>query len=110
MVVESGTHNLLLDLNSAFPPVNIEVLRIAEVDTGYEAELLSLKHSSTYISSVDYTLPALGGCFGPGCRIAFGTDRTSFPFSCEASGHPANADQRLTSRRRCVRWDEYPHS
>ncbi|KAF9429725.1 hypothetical protein BGZ94_009695 [Podila epigama] len=25
-------------------------------------------------SGVDYTHPALGGCFGPGCKVAFGTD------------------------------------
>jgi subtilisin family serine protease len=30
---------------------------IAEVDTG-----------------IEYTLPALGGCFGPSCKVAFGTD------------------------------------
>lgn len=30
---------------------------IAEIDTG-----------------IDYTLPALGGCFGPGCKVAFGYD------------------------------------
>lgn len=23
---------------------------------------------------IDYTLPALGGCFGPGCKVAFGYD------------------------------------
>ncbi|KAI9234151.1 MAG: peptidase S8/S53 domain-containing protein, partial [Podila humilis] len=25
-------------------------------------------------SGVDYTHPALGGCFGPGCKVAYGTD------------------------------------
>ncbi|EFX05799.1 subtilisin-like protease [Grosmannia clavigera kw1407] len=32
-------------------------IMIAEIDTG-----------------IDYTLPALGGCFGPGCKISFGYD------------------------------------
>ncbi|KAI1261888.1 subtilisin-like protein [Xylariaceae sp. FL1019] len=34
-----------------------EGIKIAVIDTG-----------------VDYTHPALGGCFGPGCLVAFGTD------------------------------------
>lgn len=25
-------------------------------------------------TGVDYTHPALGGCFGPGCRVAYGYD------------------------------------
>ncbi|CAO3565732.1 unnamed protein product [Mortierella alpina] len=25
-------------------------------------------------SGIDYTHPALGGCFGPGCKVAYGTD------------------------------------
>lgn len=28
-------------------------------------------------TGIEYTHPALGGCFGPGCKVAFGWDGQS---------------------------------
>ncbi|CAG8524673.1 4767_t:CDS:2, partial [Funneliformis caledonium] len=40
-------------------------------------------------SGIDYTHPALGGCFGPGCRVAFGynfLDDNNDPYDCAGHG------------------------
>ena len=36
-------------------------------------------------SGVDYTHPALGGCFGPGCKIAGGVDLVNTNSSSEGN-------------------------
>ncbi|CAG8695765.1 470_t:CDS:10, partial [Funneliformis caledonium] len=40
-------------------------------------------------SGIDYTHPALGGCYGPGCRVAFGynfVDDNDDPYDCLGHG------------------------
>jgi hypothetical protein len=38
-----------------------------------------------YVIGVDYTLPALGGCFGKNCKIAYGYDLVGNDFDGTAS-------------------------
>lgn len=41
-------------------------------------------------TGVDYTHPALGGCFGPGCRVAYGYDFVGDAYNGENAPTPGN--------------------
>jgi minor extracellular serine protease Vpr len=56
-------------------------IKVGIIDTGNAFNTLSCAtHISTVylylcnVIGIDYTHPALGGCFGPLCRVAFGHD------------------------------------
>ncbi|CAO3633996.1 unnamed protein product [Mucor hiemalis] len=65
------------DVVTTFVPQNNDTLRVL-TQSNYVYEGLSSSGAGIKVgiidSGVDYTLPALGGCFGPNCKVAYGYD------------------------------------
>ncbi len=58
-------------------------IKIAVIDTGVSRPMSKrglVGPANQLASQVDYLHPNLGGCFGPGCLVSFGTDLVGYEF------------------------------
>ncbi len=60
---------------------------IAQSELGYTGEGIKVAVMDT---GIDYDHPDLGGCFGPGCRVAYGYDLVGDDFNADSSSPSYN--------------------